>query len=145
MEKHQISELMETTMQKVREMVDANTIIGQPIITQDGITLIPVSKVTFGFAGGGSDFAKKATTAPANFGGGAGAGVNIIPVAFIVVKNDNVRLLHVSPPGNSTVDRIIDTVPDIIDKVTDFMDKNKGEGISGIDKLNVDDIEKTDY
>lgn len=138
MEKRQISELMETTMQKVREMVDANTIIGQPITTGDGVTLIPVSKVTFGFAGGGTDFAKKPGSDA--FGGGAGAGVNIIPVAFIVVKNDNVRLLHVSPPGNSTVDRIIDTVPDVIDKVTDFINKNKdaGESISGIDKPDAD-------
>jgi len=127
MEKRQINELMETTMQKVREMVDANTIIGEPINTQDGVTLIPVSKVTFGFAGGGSDFAKKASNVPANFGGGAGAGVNIIPVAFIVVKEGSVKLLHVSPPGNSTIDRIIDTVPDVIDKISDFIDKNKGE------------------
>ncbi|MCL2392200.1 MAG: GerW family sporulation protein [Oscillospiraceae bacterium] len=140
MEKHQINDLMETTMQKVREMVDANTIVGQPIMTADGITLIPVSKVTFGFAGGGSDFAKKTGTQN-GFGGGAGAGVNIIPVAFIVVKNDNVKMLHVSPPGNSTVDRIIDTVPDIIDKVTDFMSKDKDESISGIDTLDVDKMD----
>jgi len=137
MEKRQISDLMETTMQKVREMVDANTIIGQPIATADGVTLIPVSKVTFGFAGGGSDFAKKQGPGD-GFGGGAGAGVNIIPVAFIVVKGENVKLLHVSPPGNSTMDRIIDTVPDIIDKVSDLMNKDKGEGISGIDTLNVE-------
>ena len=137
MEKRQINDLMETTMQKVREMVDANTIIGQPISTADGVTLIPVSKVTFGFAGGGSDFAKKPGSADA-FGGGAGAGVNIIPVAFIVVKGENVKLLHVSPPSNSTVDRLIDTVPDIIDKVSDLMNKDKGEGISGIDTLDVD-------
>jgi len=136
MEKHQINELMETTMQKVREMADANTIIGEPINTQDGVTLIPVSKVTFGFAGGGSDFAKKSATTPANFGGGAGAGVNIIPVAFIVIKEGNVRLLHVSPPGNSTIDRIIDTVPDVLDKISDFIEKNKGEGVSEADAAN---------
>jgi len=128
MEKRQINDLMETTMQKMREMVDANTIIGQPISTGDGVTLIPVSKVTFGFAGGGSDFAKKQGSGE-NFGGGAGAGVNIIPVAFIVVKGENVKLLHVSPPSNSTLDRIIDTVPDIIDKVSDMMGKDKGEAV----------------
>jgi len=138
MEKRKISELMETTMQKVKEMVDANTIIGQPITTADGVTLIPVSKITLGFAGGGTDFAKKSDSQD-GFGGGAGAGVNIIPVAFIVVKNENVRLLHVSPPGHSTVDRIIDTMPDIIDKVTDFMNKDKGAGISGIDTLDVEE------
>jgi sporulation protein YtfJ len=103
-------------------MIDANTIVGQPITTADGITLIPVSKVTFGLAGGGSDFAKKGD--PQNgFGGGIGAGVSIAPVAFIIVKNDSVRMLHVSPPATSTVDRIIETVPE--DKVTDFISKEK--------------------
>ena len=124
MEKRPISELMETTMQKVREMIDANTIIGQPITTEDGITLIPVSKVTFGLAGGGSDFAKK--NEPQNgFGGGIGAGVSIVPVAFIVVKDENVKLLYVSPPSSSTVDKIIDTVPEILDKVSEFLGKDK--------------------
>jgi len=124
MEKRPISDLMETTMQKVREMIDANTIVGEPITTVDGITLIPVSKLSFGFAGGGSDFAKK-QEAPNGFGGGIGAGVKIDPVAFIVIKGDNVRLLHVTPPAESTVDRIIETVPVMFDKVTGFISKDK--------------------
>jgi len=115
---------METTMQKIREMIDANTIIGEPISTVDGITLIPVSKVSFGLAGGGSDFAKKQEPRDA-FGGGIGAGVNIVPIAFIVVKDGNARLMHVSPPATSTVDRIIETVPELFDKVTDFINKDK--------------------
>jgi len=115
---------METTMQKIKEMVDANTIIGQPITTGDGITLIPVSKVTFGLAGGGTDFAKKQDPQD-GFGGGIGAGVNIVPVAFIIAKSDSVRLLHIAPPATSTVDRIIETVPEILDKVTDFIGKEK--------------------
>ena len=124
MDKRPISELLETTMQKVREMIDANTIIGQPVTTADGITLIPVSKVTFGLAGGGSDFAKK--NDPDNgFGGGIGAGVNIVPVAFIIAKGENVTLLHVAPAATSPIDRIIDTVPEIIDKVTEFIGKDK--------------------
>jgi len=138
MEKRQISDLMETTLQKVKEMVDANTIIGEPITTPDGITLIPVSKVSFGFAGGGTDFAKK-PPADSGFGGGAGAGVNIAPVAFIVVKNDNVKLLHVAPPATSTIDRVIDTAPEIIDKITDFINKNKGESAVETDKLDMSD------
>ena len=124
MEKRPISDLMETTMQKVREMIDANTIVGEPITTVDGITLIPVSKLSFGFAGGGSDFSKK-QEAPNGFGGGIGAGVKIDPVAFIVIKGDNVRLLHVTPPAESTVDRIIETVPVMFDKVTGFISKDK--------------------
>ena len=126
MEKRPISELMETTMQKVREMIDVNTIVGEPITTVDGITLIPVSKLSFGFAGGGSDFSKKQEPHDA-FGGGIGAGVNIIPVAFIVVKGESIKLLHVAPPAASTIDRIIETVPEVIDKVTDFIDKRKEE------------------
>ena len=126
MDKRPISELMETTMQKVREMIDANTIVGEPITTVDGITLIPVSKVSFGFAGGGSDFSKKQEPRDA-FGGGIGAGVNITPVAFVVVKGDNIKLLHISPPVESTLDRLIETVPEVFDKVTDFMNKRKEE------------------
>lgn len=124
MEKRPISELMETTMQKIREMIDANTIIGEPVTTADGITLIPVSKVSFGFAGGGSDAAKKPE--PQNgFGGGIGAGVKIEPVAFIVANGDNIKLLHIAPPAASTVDRLIETVPELFDKVTDFLGKDK--------------------
>ena len=126
MEKRPISDLMETTMQKIKEMVDANTIIGEPVTTGDGITLIPVSKVSFGLAGGGTDFAKKQEPKDA-FGGGIGAGVKIEPVAFIIAKSDSVRLLHISPPATNTVDRIIETVPELFDKVTDFLNKDKAE------------------
>ena len=126
MENRPISELMETTMQKVREMIDANTIIGEPITTGDGVTLIPVSKVSFGFAGGGTDFAKKQEKN--SFGGGIGAGVNVIPIAFVIVRGDDVKLLYVAPPAASTVDKIasfIETVPEIVDKVTDLLGKDK--------------------
>ena len=124
MENRQISELMETTMQKMREMIDANTIVGEPITTADGITLIPVSKVSFGFVGGGSDFAQKQATKN-GFGGGTGAGVNITPVAFMIVNGTDVKLIYVTPPVMSTVDRLIETVPEVIDKVTDFISKDK--------------------
>ena len=124
MENRPISELMETTMQKMREMIDANTIVGEPITTSDGITLIPVSKVSFGFAGGGSDFSKK-TEHKSGFGGGTGAGVNITPVAFVIAKDGDVDMMYITPPVMSTVDRIIDTVPEVIDKITDFIDKDK--------------------
>ena len=122
MEKQPISELMEATMQKMREMIDANTIVGDPITTADGITLIPVSKVCFGFAGGGSDCPQKQDS-KSGFGGGAGAGVNITPVAFIVAKGQDVDLIYVTPTALSTVDRVIEMVPGVIDKVTDFIGK----------------------
>ncbi len=124
---HPINDLMSTTMQKIREMVDVNTIVGQPITTPDGVTLIPVSKLSFGFASGGSDYvSKNHKPGEANtFGGGSGAGVNISPVAFLIVKGDSVRVLHVDPPAATTIDRIIETAPELVDKVTTFLDKKK--------------------
>lgn len=124
---HPINDLMSTTMQKIREMVDVNTIVGQPISTADGITLIPVSKLSFGFASGGSDFvSKNHKPGESNtFGGGSGAGVNISPVAFLIVKGDSVRILPVDPPAATTVDRVIEMVPEVMDKVTGFLEKKK--------------------
>jgi len=120
---------MATTMQKMREMIDANTIVGEPITTADGITLIPVSKVSFGFVGGGSDFAQKQAS-QSGFGGGTGAGVNITPVAFIIVKGEDVDMIYITPPPLTSVDRIIDTVPEVIDKITDFMNRDKDETVT---------------
>lgn len=124
--KHPINDLMSTTMQKIREMVDVNTIVGQPITTPEGITLIPVSKVSLGFASGGSDFVSKNHKPGENntFGGGSGAGVNISPVAFLIVKGDSVRLLPVTQ-STSTMDRVVDMVPEVVDKVTGYLEKNK--------------------
>lgn len=130
MDKHPIGDLMETTMQKIREMVDVNTIVGTPIVTADGLTLIPISKVSFGFASGGSDFQSKHQQAGQNnsFGGGSGAGVNITPVAFLVVKGTSIKLLNIAPPATTTVDRIIEMVPEVIDKVSDLFKKdNEGD------------------
>ena len=120
---HPINNLMETTMDKIREMVAANTVVGQPIVTDDGVTLIPVSKLSFGFASGGSDFGNKNQQEAKNFGGGAGAGVNVVPVAFLVVKDGNVKLISVAPPAASTAGRVVEMVPDMFDKVTAYLDK----------------------
>lgn len=130
---HPISDLMSTTMQKIREMVDVNTIIGTPIRTDDGVTLIPVSKLTFGFASGGSEFSAKNQKPDTDnaFGGGSGAGVNIDPVAFLIVKGDTVKLLPVAPPVGNTVDRVVELVPEMFDKVTDYIDKSKKEDNKG--------------
>ena len=113
---HPINEVLHTTMDKIREMVDANTVVGQPIVTQDGVTLIPVSRLSFGFATGGSDFGKTQNV-PKNFGGGAGAGVSVFPVAFLVVKDGFTRIMPVAMPPMSTVDRVIEMVPNIVDQV----------------------------
>ena len=121
--KNPLSDMMRTTMEKVREMVDTNTIVGQPITTPDGVTLIPISKVSFGFGSGGGDYGKAPKE---NFGGGAGAGVKIDPVAFLVIKDGVTRVMPVAVPPVSTVDRVIDLVPEVMDRVENYLDKKKG-------------------
>ena len=112
--------MLENTIQKIREMVDVNSVIGQPISTPDGVTIIPVSKVSAGFGGGGSDFAKNEA-----FGGGVGGGVSVTPICFLIVKDGNVRMMPVAAPANTTADRIVEMVPDTIDKLTAYLDNNK--------------------
>ena len=119
-----LTELMEASMSKIRDMVDSNTIIGEPIQTPDGVTLIPVSRLSFGFGCGGGDYGKQGQT---NFGGGGGAGVKIDPVAFLVIKDGTTRVMPVAVPPVSTVDRIVDMAPDIVDKIGKFFDKKDGD------------------
>ena len=116
--------LMQATMEKVHEMVDTNTIVGQPITTPDGVTLIPVSKVSFGFGSGGGDYGKPAQD---GFGGGSAAGVRIDPVAFLVIKDGTTRVLPVAVPPVSSVERIVDMVPDVLDRVEKFFDKKSAK------------------
>lgn len=122
--KNPLSELMRSTMDKVHEMADTNTIVGQPITTPDGVTLIPISKVSFGFGGGGGDYGKNGG---GNFGGGAGAGVKIDPVAFLVIKDGTTRMLPVAAAPMNTVDRIVDMAPEVVDKVEKIIDKKKAK------------------
>ncbi len=105
-------------------MVDVNTIVGTPITTPDGITLIPVSKVSFGFASGGTDFPVKEKS---GFGGGNGAGIKIEPVGFLTIKDGSVRMINITPPADTTVDRVVELIPDVIDKVEAFIEKRKAE------------------
>ena len=114
-------------MEKIREMVDVNTIIGDPINTPDGTTIIPISKVSFGFASGGSDLPNKQTKDL--FGGGAGAGVTIQPLAFLVVKGSDVKLLQMTVNADAA-NGIINMVPDVVDKIGGIINdrkKNKAE------------------
>ena len=123
---HPLNDLMGSTMEKVKAMADVNAIVGDP--SQAGeVTIIPISRVSYGFASGGSDFASKNQKPDSNnaFGGGSGAGVNIIPIAFLVVRGENVRLLPVMPPPGGAVDRVVDMVPELVDKITDFVEKQK--------------------
>ncbi len=123
--------MLESTIAKIREMVDVNSVIGDPI-TADGVTIIPISKVSVGFGGGGSDYATKNDTRQEYpFGGGAGGGVKVAPVAFLIIKDGSVRMLPVAAPANTTADRIVEQVPDLLDRITGFIDshskKNKAE------------------
>ena len=134
MNEHPIENLMITAMSSIQDMVDVNTIIGEPIETQVGITIIPISKVGFGFASGGSEF-RGETLKEYNkkdkdeeiqyklpFGGGAGAGVSINPVAFLVVQEGNVKLMPVD--HDSCFDRILDYVPDLMQKINEMFNKS---------------------
>ena len=112
--------MLDNTIAKIREMVDVNSVIGEPIVTQDGVTIIPVSKVSVGFGGGGSDFSTKNGDNP--FGGGVGAGVKVTPIAFLIVKEGSVRMIPVATPANTTTDRLVEMVPDTLDKIAAFID-----------------------
>ena len=115
--------MLESTMAKIREMVDANSVVGEPVMAGD-VMIIPISKISIGFGGGGSDFATKNTSAQENFGGGVGAGVKVTPIAFIIIKDGSVRMLPVAAPANNTADRIVEMVPDTLDKITSFIDSH---------------------
>lgn len=116
--------LMGVSVEKIREMVDANTVVGSPIAMPDGSTLIPVSKVSYGFASGGSDLPNKAGADL--FGGGAGAGINITPVAFISMKDGHVNILPVvSQPD--TIDRVVSMVPDVVTGIANKFGKKKDD------------------
>lgn len=120
---HPIEAMLNISMEKIREMVDVNTIIGNPINTPDGMTtIIPVSKVSFGFGSGGSDIPSKKESQ--NFGGAAGAGVTIKPLAFLVIKMGEVELLQLNEVTNG-VAKVVETVPEAVSKILDMLKKNK--------------------
>ena len=130
---HPLSDMMMSSMGKIRDMIDVTTVIGAPIAAGD-VTIIPVTKVSIGYGAGGSDFATK--NYPANrdnaFGGGAGAGVNITPVAFLVVRGESVRMLPVAEPASTSMDRLIEQLPDLLDKAEHLLKQKrlaKEEGI----------------
>ncbi len=124
MENSNIANLMETTMQKIREMVDVNTVVGAPITTPDGITVIPVSRISYAFASGGSDFRVKDKP---GFGGGNGAGVKIDPIGFLVIKEGNIRMVSITPPASNTIDRVIEKAPELMDTIEGFLKKRTPE------------------
>ena len=120
-----IPNMMEATIAKIRDVVDVNTVVGDPITIPDGTILIPVSKVSVGVIGGGSDYVSKNENRHENpFGGGAAGGVSMTPVCFIVIKEGNVRMISVPRPPRTAASRFVERVPDIIDQVTTFIDSH---------------------
>ena len=115
------SGILATAIDKIKDMVDCQTINGDPIDAGDGIKVIPISKVTYGFASGGSDFPTK--TSKELFGGGGGAGVTIQPVAFLVINNGEVSVKYICEGSESSAERIIGMVPDLVNKVGDIINK----------------------
>lgn len=121
-EQHPISGIMGITMDKLKEMVDVNTIIGDPIKIDEKTTVIPISKVSFGFASGGSDLPAKQ---PKDlFGGGSGAGVSIQPLAFLIISDGNAKLLQMSVNA-STPNALVTLIPDVVEKISGMVNKDK--------------------
>ncbi|NMB08030.1 MAG: sporulation protein YtfJ [Tissierellia bacterium] len=139
MSEHPIEGLMKSTMNSLKEMVDVNTIIGDPVQSPDGLVIIPVSKICFGFASGGTEF-NKAKVPKDNissdeklpFGGGSGAGVSVQPVGFIVVGNNQIKLLTVDE-GNTALSSLFDFMTKIADNINEAMDKNSKNQNPNID------------
>ena len=127
MGEHPINNLMGTVMENIKGMVDVNTIIGDPVETSSGTIIIPVSKVGFGFAAGGSDFSPRPDQTA--FGGGSGAGVSISPIGFLVVTADQIKLIPISST-NTPIDKLIDYIPEVFDKVNGLIKKNKNDNYS---------------
>ena len=116
--------MLENTIAKIREMLDVNSVVGAPITTAEGVTIIPVSKVSVGFGGGGSDFVSRHPNHQENpFGGGMGGGVKVTPIAFLVIKGESVRMLPVAAAPNTTADRLVEMMPDLLDKVSSILEK----------------------
>ncbi len=122
-----VNEVLNVTMEKVKQLVDTDTVIGEPISTPDGTTVIPISRVSYGFASGGSDLPSKSQPASGLFGGGSGIGVTIVPIAFLAISNGSVRILQIEP-YTTPVDRALEKVPEVVDKITALFRKDgKGE------------------
>lgn len=125
MDSHPIENLMKSTMENIKNMIDVDTVIGNPVTTADGTTIIPISKVSFGFASGGTEF--KDTISNTNsrnpFGGGSGAGISLKPLGFLVVNGATIRFLSVTE--SNPYDRLLDAIPQAVDMINGFIHKNE--------------------
>ena len=117
-----MSEMMQTTMGSIKNLVEVNNIVGEPIVTPDGQTIIPVSKLSFGFGGAGGD---SLGSSKEGYGGGSAVGVKIEPIGFLVIKDGGVRMINVEPQAKKGVDRVIDMMPDVMDRVENIANNVK--------------------
>ncbi len=120
---NKLNDMMQSTFGSIKKLVEVNNIVGAPINTPDGMTLVPLSKVSFGFGGAGGDMPESKKD---RFGGGSAAGVKIEPIGFLAVKDGGVRMINIMPPAKNSVDRILELVPDVLDKVEQLTDKRNG-------------------
>lgn len=125
MDNHPIENLMKSTMENIKNMIDVDTVVGNPVTTADGTTIIPISKVSFGFASGGSEFSNSLSNDNARhpFGGGSGAGISLKPLGFLVVNGSTIRFLSVT--DSNPYDKLLDAIPQAVDMINDFLHKDK--------------------
>ncbi|WP_042387450.1 GerW family sporulation protein [Clostridium culturomicium] len=124
MDNHPIENLMKSTMENIKNMIDVDTVVGNPVTTADGTTIIPISKVSFGFASGGSEFANVSVNANERhpFGGGSGAGISLKPLGFLVVNGSTIRFLSVT--DSNPYDKLFDAIPQAVDMINEFLHKD---------------------
>ena len=120
---HPIENIMKTTLEELKQMIDVNTVVGDAVHTEQGEVIIPVSRVSLGFGSGGGTYGQTSE----RFGGGGGAGVKIDPVAFLVIKDGQTRMMPVAVPATATMDRVLEMAPQLIDRVEGFVNKKKEE------------------
>ena len=123
---HPLPDMIGTTMEKLQTLVDTNTVVGDPIVTADGTTVIPITKVSYGIAGGGTDFTTKTQKGANPFGGGAGASVTLTPVSFLIIKDGVTRMIPVAEPASTTVDRLIEKAPEFADRLMSLLGEKSG-------------------
>lgn len=124
-----VSDMMSEAVKSIKGLIDVNTVIGEPMQVSDGTVIIPISRVSFGFGGGGSEFASKVKSEENLFGGGMGGGASVKAEAFMIIANGNVRIVPVNG-GSSPVERIVDMLPNAVDKINGFFSKNKNKNTS---------------
>ena len=125
--KQPLESLMGVTIEKIKQMVDVNTVIGAPVAAPDGTVIVPVSKVSYGFASGGSSFVAKSAPNKDLFGGGTGAGVSINPIAFIVISKGSAKVLSIDTPNSTVAEKALALAPDLVDKITAIFNKEENK------------------